>query len=153
MTISTNAAVSFLGTQATAITTAATVANAAFSLAAHATTFTNVNGAKEARYVFTGAFAVAATANSSLALFARPLLIDGVVNAAEPSATFQSTYIGSFPVDSTAGTASQSSYFEGSLPDGVDGQTMDFYLQNNAGQTLSIGAVVKVTPAAIGPKV
>lgn len=153
MTISTNAAVSFLGTQVTTITTNATVLTAAFSTQAQATVFTNTNDAKEARFVFTGTFAVAVTASSSVALFARPLLIDGVVSSEIPDANFQHVYVGSFPVSNTAGTGVQNSYFEGSLPDGVAAQTMEFYIQNNSGQTLNSGAVVKVTPAAIGPKV
>jgi len=149
MTISTDSAIEFFGTQDTVITTAGTIADGGFSSAGEATTWTNDDDARYASAVLTATFATAPDANSSVTLVAKLNDIDGANDAHEPDANNLHTYLGSFPLNDS--TAAQYIAIEITLPNAYTSQSYDFYIQNNAGQTLSAGATVKVTPKSIGP--
>lgn len=149
MAIETNAAIDVFGTQDTAITTNATIANGSFSTTAQATTWTNDDDVREASAVFTGAYGSAPNANSSVALFARLMNIDGTSDQPVPDGNFQHRWCGSFPLNDQ--TASQSSAIDITLPNTKTSQDYEFYIQNNAGQTLSSGATVKITPKTLAP--
>ena len=96
--------------------------------------------------MLTGTFSVAPTENSTLALYARPLNIDGTADADAPETTRPTRFIGAFVVNNV--TTSQSLV--------CDAQDVpweaDYYIHNNGtGQTLSAGWRLLVTPCTMGP--
>ena len=100
----------------------------------------------DARFVLTGAFATAPTENSTLALYARPLNIDGTADADAPETTRPVQYIGVFLVNNV--TTSQSLAL---MAQNVPWEA-DYYIHNNGtGQTLGAGWKLLVTPCTIGP--
>ncbi len=150
MAIITNNAVEFFGTQSALGTSSASVADAAFSIAGDLSTWVNDNDAITAAVVLSATFGVSPTANSSVALFLRPLAVDGANDQGIPNANFQHSYVGSFPVDAI--TAAQTVSIVISLPNILTSQNYEFYIQNNTGQTLSAGWDIDVNGKAIGPK-
>ena len=110
-------------------------------------TTTDHNDYPDGVFVLGVTFGTAPAANSIVHLFARPLNIDGTNDATIPSATYRSLYIGSFLVAATTGA--QYAYLIGrNLP-----KEADYYIYNEAGQTISTGWTLKVTPLTIVPAV
>ena len=103
-------------------------------------------GYPDARFVLVGTFSVAPTENSTLALYARPLNVDGTADADAPETTRPTQFIGTFVVNNV--TTNQ--------PLILDAERVpweaDYYVHNNgAGQTLAAGWKLLVTPCTMGP--
>lgn len=94
-----------------------------------------------ADFVASFTFATAPTENTVLALYARPLDIDGTNDAEVPEATRPTMFIGSFPVNNVT-TAQYAQIIERQVP-----KLASYYLHNaGTGQTVSAGWTLKVTP-------
>lgn len=153
MAISTNAAIEFFGTQDTVTAGGGTsaVVDGAFSVAGDvvAGNWINDDDAPMAAVVLTCAYATAPTANTAVNLYARLMDINGTNDAITPDANNTHVYLGSFPLDDT--TAQQNIPLDVRLPNQYSSQVYQFYLRNNAGQTMAAGWTLKVTPKTIGP--
>lgn len=143
-----NEAIVFQGTQKTLEANGAAIANNALAQADDASYGIVADGLSypDARFVLTGTFPVAPTENSTLALYARPLNIDGTADADAPETTRPTQFIGTFVVNNV--TSAQSLV--------CDAQDVpweaDYYVHNNStGQTLAAGWKLLVTPCTIGP--
>jgi hypothetical protein len=143
-----NEAIVKTGTQKTLEASGAAIANNALAQADDASYGIVADGLSypDARFVLTGTFSVAPTENSTLALYARPLNIDGTADADAPETTRPTQFIGVFIVNNV--TTAQSLV--------CDAQDVpweaDYYIHNNGtGQTLSAGWKLLVTPCTIGP--
>lgn len=147
MAIATGSLVEFFGTQDTIAGSGATVANAAFGSAA--TTWTNDDDAPRASVVLQCAFSVAPTANTVVNLYLRPLDIQSTNDQDIPDANFTHVYVGSFPVNDV--TTTQYITIDISLPNNYTSQQYNLYIENQAGQTISAGWTLYVTPKTYGP--
>lgn len=143
-----NEAIVFQGTQKTLEASGAAIVNNALAQADDASYSIATDGAyyPDARFVLTGTFATAPTENTTLALYARPLNIDGTADADAPETTRPTQYIGGFLVNNV--TSAQSMV--------CDAQNVpweaEYYIHNNGtGQTLGAGWKLLVTPCTIGP--
>lgn len=143
-----NEAIVFIGTQKVLEANGAAIANNALAQADDASYSIATDGLSypDARFVLTGTFSVAPTENTTLALYARPLNIDGTADADAPETTRPTQFIGTFVINNV--TTAQSLV--------CDAQDVpweaDYYLHNNGtGQTLSAGWRLLVTPCTIGP--
>lgn len=143
-----NEGIVFKGTEKTLEANGASIANNALAQADDASYGIVADGASypDARFVLTGTFSVAPTENTTLALYARPLNIDGTADADAPETTRPTQYIGVFVVNNV--TSAQSLV--------LDAQNVpweaDYYIHNNGtGQTLGAGWKLLVTPCTIGP--
>lgn len=143
-----NEAIVFLGTEKTLEASGASIANNALAQADDASYGIVADGDSypDARFVLTGTFSVAPTENTTLALYARPLNIDGTADADAPEVTRPTRYIGVFVVNNV--TSAQSLV--------LDAQNVpweaDYYIHNNGtGQTLGAGWKLLVTPCTVGP--
>lgn len=94
-------------------------------------------------------FAVAPVENSVIALYARPLDIDGTLDSEVPesgAATFKGEFIGVFVVNNVI-TAQYARLIGRDLP-----ALANYYLHNSAtGQTISAAWTLKITPLTYGP--
>lgn len=145
-----NEAILFLGTQKTLEANGAAIANNALAQADDASYSVVDDGSSypDARFVLTGTFATAPTENTTLALYARPLDIDGAADADAPETTRPTVFIGTFAVNNVT-TAQSLMLIAQDVP-----WKADYYIHNNGtGQTLSAGWTLKVTPCTIGPAV
>ena len=150
MAISTGAAVEEFGTQTAVITTAGTVSGTAITPSSDSTTFTNTDNAVSAAFVFVGSYTVAPDLNSSVDLYAQLLDVQSTNDTVEPTATYLNQYISSFPLIDATG--SQTLSIIAGLPNVKAAQQYNFFIVNNAGQTLSAGANVYITDTAINTK-
>lgn len=153
MAISTDAAIEFFGTQTTVTTGSGTAAviDGAFSGAGNALSgdWANTDDAPMASMVLSCAFATAPDSGSTVDLYARMMNIDGANDQMEPDADFGHVYLGSFPLNNS--TSNQYIAIDIRLPNTQTSQYYQFQIQNNAGQTMSAGWTLKVTPKTIGP--
>ena len=143
-----NEAIVKLGTQKTLEANGAAIANNTLAQADDASYSIATDGAyyPDARFVLTGSFATEPTENSTLALYARPLNIDGTADADAPETTRPTQYIGVFAVNNVT-TAQSLVLMAQNVP-----WEADYYIHNNGtGQTLSAGWKLLVTPCTIGP--
>lgn len=147
MAISTDAAIEFFGTQTSVVTSTAAVTDGSFS--AQEDTFTNSDDAPQASAVLVVTFGSAPDDNSFVALYARLLNIDGLGDQDTPDAEFLHTFLGNFPVDNT--TSSQNVAIDIVLPNTKSSQEYEFYIQNRAGETISSGWELFITPKTLGP--
>ena len=100
----------------------------------------------DADFVLTGTFGTAPTEGTVLALYARPLDVDGTADTEVPETTRPTVFVGAFVVNNvtTAQTMTLRAY---DLP-----TKADYYVHNNGtGQTLSAGWTLKVTPRTVAP--
>lgn len=99
----------------------------------------------DAEFALAVTFSVAPTESTVISLVARPLNIDGTNDADAPEFQRQVQFIGNFIVNNV--TTTQYLWLMGyDLP-----READYYLANNAGQTISAGWTLKVTPRTLGP--
>lgn len=99
----------------------------------------------DAEFALACTFSVAPTESTVISLIARPLNIDGTADADVPEFSRQIQFIGNFIVNNV--TTTQYLWLIGyDLP-----READYYLANNAGQTISAGWTLKVTPRTLGP--
>lgn len=109
--------------------------DASYSIASDGTSF------PDAKFVFSGAYASAPTEGAVVALYARPINIDSTNDSETPEATRPGVWIGNFTLNNVTSTQ----YIELVAYD-VPWEA-EYYIHNvNAGQTLSSGWTLKVTP-------
>ncbi len=149
MTISTNAAIEFFGTQTTVTGTTAAVANNTFSVTGDIVAFINSDDAPQASVVASLDWSVSPDDNGSVSLFARLMNIDATNDQDVPNANFQHVYLGSFPINNV--TTNQYIAIEISLPNTTSSQVYEFYIENQTGQTIQANWTLKVTPKTLGP--
>ncbi len=145
-----NEAIVMLGTQKTLEANGAAIANNALGQADDASYGIVADGLSypDARFVLTGTFSVAPTENTTLALYARPLNIDGTTDTDVPETTRPTVFIGTFVVNNV--TTLQALVVNAF---GVPWEA-DYYIHNNGtGQTLGAGWTLKVIPCTIGAAV
>ncbi len=143
-----NEAVVKLGTQKTLEASGGAIANLTVVQADDADYSIVTDGAyyPDAEFVLTCTFSVLPVENSTLALYARSLDVDGTLDAEVPESTRPEKYIGYFSVNSV--TSSQTMVLRAQ-----DVPTVaSYYIHNvNTGQSVTAGWVLKVTPRTIGP--
>lgn len=99
----------------------------------------------DAEFVLACTFSAAPTESTVISLVARPLNIDGTNDADAPDFQRQVQFIGNFIVNNV--TTTQYLWLMGyDLP-----READYYLANNAGQSIAAGWTLKVTPRTLGP--
>jgi len=155
MAIGTDAAVLFWGTADVLGTTTSAVTDASFSDGVNdLLALTNDDDAPLAFFVLEFTCATLPTVGSTIDLYARPLNIGsaGTEDAEVPDANFLNMYLGSFPVNDVT-TAQTVTFGMVGLPNVITSQIYNFYIQNNAGQTISASWELIVTPVTYGPKV
>ena len=134
MTIGTDAAIEFFGTQTPVTGTTASVADGAYSVTGSIISFTNTDDAPQAVMVAMIDWSVARDANSSVNLYGRLMDIDSTNDQDVPDANFQHVYVGSFPINDV--TTNQYIAIDISLPNTVSQQVYEFYIENQTGQTI-----------------
>ena len=149
MSVSTDAAIEFFGTQKTETGTTATVADGAYSITGDIVQFTNTYDAPQAAVVAMLDWSVAPDANSSVNLYVRLINIDSTNDQDVPDANFQHVYVGSFPINDV--TTNQYIAIDISLPNTASQQVYEFYIENQTGQTIQANWTLKVTPKTLGP--
>lgn len=149
MSISTDAAIEFFGTQATVTGTTASVADGAYSVTGSIVSFTNTDDAPQASVVAMLDWSAAPNTNSSVNLYARLMNIDSTNDQDVPDANFQHVYLGSFPINDV--TTNQYIAIDVSLPNAKSQQVYEFYIENKTGQTIQANWTLKVTPKTLGP--
>lgn len=108
--------------------------------------FTDSPGYRDAKFVLKCAFATAPTEGSVLALYARPLDIDGTDDAEAPETTRPTVFVGSFVVNNVT-TSQVMELLAQDVP-----WKASYYLHNNGtGQAVSAGWTLKVTPFTDAP--
>lgn len=111
-------------------------------------TVSDGEGVPDAEFVLGFTFGTAPTEGAVLALYARPLDIDGTADSEVPEATRPTRLIGSFVVNNVT-SAQYAQLRARDLP-----KLASYYLHNNGtGQTVSSGWTLKVTPFGYTPKV
>lgn len=149
MAIGTDSAIEFYGTQDTVTSSSSAVTDGSFSVSGDITTWTNDDDAPGAAVVFEGTYSSAPTAETTVDLYARPMNVQSTNDQDAPDANFLHYYLGSFPLNDV--TTAQYCVIRVALPNTKTSQEYDFYIQNNAGQTLSAGWDLYVTPYTVGP--
>lgn len=138
----------FYGTPVTLESAGAVITNNALAQADDASydLVANGGGYPDAVFVLACAFATAPTEGSTIALYARPLDVDGTSDTEVPEAARPTEFIGTFVLNNV--TTTQYIRCVGTdLP-----QKADYYLHNNgSGQSMSSGWTLKVTPRTYGP--
>ena len=137
-----------LGTPKTLEANGASIANNTLAQADDANYSISSDGAyfPDAKFVVSVTFGTAPTEGTTLALYARPLDIDGTNNAEVPETTRPTVFIGTFAVNNV--TTAQ---FIELLAQDVPWKAA-YYLHNNGtGQTVSAGWTLKVTPFTVAP--
>lgn len=98
----------------------------------------------DAEFVLVGAFGTAPTEGTQIALYARPLDIDGTNDTEVPEAARPTVFIGSFTVNNV--TTTQNMVLNGIFAQDVP-KKADYYIHNSGtGQTMSSGWKLIVTP-------
>jgi hypothetical protein len=114
--------------------------DATYSLAADGANY------PDAEFVLAAAFSVAPTEGGVLALYARPLNIDGSADAEVPEAALPVWFVGQFQVNNVTTTQYMTLLAE-DLP-----AEAEYYIHNvSAAQTVSAGWSLKVKPRTLGP--
>ena len=100
----------------------------------------------DAKFVIAATFVTAPTEGTTLALYARPLDIDGTNDAVVPETTRPTVFIGTFAVNNVT-TAQYIELLAQDVP-----WSASYYIHNNGtGQTVSAGWTLKVTPCTVAP--
>lgn len=148
MAIEQNDLIDKFGTQDVVSGTTSAIANNGFSVAGDVSAWTNDDDAPAAVAVLSCTFGTAPTLGSNVNLYARPLNVVSTTDQVSPSASFLHTFLGAFPVDDV--TTAQLITLEIPLPNAITSQQYEFYLENRAGQTISAGWSLYITPKTLG---
>lgn len=143
-----NEAIIAKGTTKTLEASGASIANNALAQADDASydIFVDSPGYRDAKFVLRCAFATAPTEGAALALYARPLDIDGTDDAEAPETTRPTVFVGFFVVNNVT-TTQVMELLTQDVP-----WNASYYLHNNGtGQAVSAGWTLKVTPFADAP--
>lgn len=155
MTIGTNDLVEKFGTL-TSVDDGSTssIANAAFSVAADISAWTNSDDVRECAFVLKAQWAtITSVANRLVNIYARPINIQGTNDPVAPGTNRFSNCIGSFIV--YAASTGTDYFFESSrclLPNMKSGQEYEFYIENQTAQTISANWALWIMPLTSGPK-
>ena len=136
------------GTPKTLEASGGSIANNALAQADDASYGVVADGAyyPDAKFVASFTFGTAPTEGTVLALYARPLDIDGTNDAEVPEAARPTVFIGSFVVNNVT-TAQYAELIARDVP-----WLASYYLHNSGtGQTVSSGWTLKVTPCTVAP--
>ena len=136
------------GTVKTLEANGASTANNALAQADDASYSVASDGAyyPDAKFVISVTFGTAPTEGTTLALYARPLDIDGTNDAEVPETTKPTVFIGTFVVNNVT-TAQYIELLAQDVP-----WSASYYIHNNGtGQTVSAGWTLKVTPCTVAP--
>ena len=137
-----------LGTPKTLEANGASIANNTLAQADDANYSISADGAyyPDAKFVLAATFGTGPAEGTTLALYARPLDIDGTNDAEVPETTRPTVFIGTFSVNNVT-TAQYAELIVQDVP-----WNASYYLHNNGtGQTLSAGWTLKVTPCTVAP--
>lgn len=137
-----------LGTPKTLEASGASIANNTLAQADDASYSVASDGAyyPDAKFVISVTFGTAPTEGTTLALYARPLAIDGTNDAEVPETTRPTVFIGTFVVNNVT-TAQYIELLAQDVP-----WSASYYIHNNGtGQTVSAGWTLKVTPCTVAP--
>lgn len=137
-----------IGTQKTLEANGASIANNTLAQADDANYSISADGAyfPDAKFVVSVTFGTAPTEGTTLALYARPLDIDGTNDAEVPEVTRPTVFIGTFVVNNVT-TAQPIELIAEDVP-----WNAAYYLHNNGtGQTVSAGWTLKITPFTVAP--
>ena len=137
-----------LGTQKTLEANGASIANNTLAQADDASYSVASDGAyyPDAKFVIAATFGTAPAEGTTLALYARPLDIDGTNDAEVPEMARPTVFIGTFVVNNVT-TAQYIELLAQDVP-----WNAAYYLHNNGtGQTVSAGWALKVTPFTVAP--
>ena len=137
-----------LGTPKTLEANGASIANNTLAQADDASYSVASDGAyyPDAKFVISVSFGTAPTEGATLALYARPLDIDGTNDAEVPETTRPTVFIGTFAVNNVT-TAQYIELLAQDVP-----WSASYYIHNNGtGQTVSAGWTLKVTPCTVAP--
>ena len=151
MAIPSNAVVEYFGTQAVLGTTSATISNDSFSTSSDLAFWTNTDNAPSASVTLACTFLANPSTFNYINLYARLLDVQGTNDNVISDAGLLHSYVGQFPVDNTS--AAQYITIDIRLPNAGPSQKYEFYLSNKAGQSVSAGWDLFVTPKTLGPKV
>lgn len=150
MAIGTDDAIEKFGTQDEATTgTPSAVADGSFSGSGDVSTWTNDDDAPRAVVLLNATFGTAPDADGFVNLYARLMNVQSTNDQDEPSGTFEHLWLGSFPTDEV--TSAQWIAIEVDLPNVASSQEYDFYIENQAGQQISSGWALYITPKTLGP--
>ena len=136
------------GTPQTLEANGASIANNAVGVADDATydKVSDGGGFPDAEFVMSFAYGTAPTEGAVIALYARPLDIDGTNDAEVPEATRPTYYVGNFVVNNVTSTQ-YATLIARDVP-----KLATYYPHNNAtGQTISAGWTLKVIPRSYTP--
>lgn len=137
-----------LGTQKTLEANGVSIANNTLALADDASYNIVADGAyyPDTDFVLTATFGTAPIEGMVIALYARPLDVDGTADTEVPETTRPTVFVGSFVVNDVT-TAQTMTLRAFDVP-----TKADYYIHNNGtGQTISAGWVLKVTPRTVAP--
>ena len=137
-----------LGTPKTLEANGASIANNTLAQAddANYSIASDGNYYPDTKFVLSATFGTAPAEGTTLALYARPLDIDGTNDAEVPETTRPSVFIGTFAVNNVT-TAQYIELLAQDVP-----WLAAYYLHNNGtGQTVSAGWTLKVTPFTVAP--
>lgn len=149
MTIGTDDTIVKFGTQDDLDSSSAAVTDGSFSVAGDLATWTNDDDAPLASVVGLFTFGTAPDAGSVINLFCRPMnIVDTTKDQNAPTADQPITFLGAFILDNV--TTEQVIAIEVFLPLVVSSQQFEFYIENQAGQTLSSGWSLQITPKTYG---
>lgn len=154
MAIGTDSLIDFFGTQDSVDDgSTSSVADAAFSVAADITTWTNDDDAPACVMVLRCQWATLPTDGSSINVYARKLNIQSTNDSPIPSANNMDQYIGSFTVDGDVATSTDAYHVTNwlTLPNHTTSQEYEFYFENQTGQTISASWAAWITPLTKGP--
>ena len=149
MTITTNAAIEVFGDQDNLTNSSASVADGGVSLQSDLAQWTNDDDTPNASVVLSVTFASAPDVSSGVGLYMRMMDIDGTNDQEAPDGNFSHLYVGRFPVNDV--TANQFITIDIDLRNTTSSQLYEFYIQNDAGQTMNAGWYLLVTPKTVAP--
>ena len=153
MAIGTDSAIDFFGTQDEITNgTQTSLTDGSYSVSGEQTLWTNDDDAPQAmfRLLLTASGLSGAPDGGVVNLYAQPQNIDGSTgDQFLPSANFQHTYLGSFPLEQT--DSSQQILISASLPNYKTSSEYIFIIENQSGVTLGTDFELWIIPKTIGP--
>ena len=147
MTISTDAAIDFFGTQTSIISTSSAISDGAIS--AETEQFTNNDDAREADVTVMLNYSVAPDEDGPVQLRFRKMNIDGTND--EPALTYEEPghWACTFRVQNVTTAQYHSKRIR--LPNWMTSSVYEFQLKNDSGQQIPANWTLKITPIAPGP--
>lgn len=154
MTISTDSIIDFFGTQDVVDSSSSAVVDAAFSVTADISQWTNDDDAELAAFALKFQYPSGTITNGGVHLYARLMNIDSTNDEPVPDTGWEEHYLGTFPTDSGLAVTTDnylSLGHDAELPNMYTSQVYEFYIKNDCGVTLTAGWTLKITPKAKGP--